>query len=147
MSIPSESAASVSAVLLTQPATDSSIKAPSLWRLALVGIQLALILLVIWRYQLESRTFFNVMALGCVGFMVHAFLPAQYRLGFFAALSLGGIVLAFGPADGGWLILLGLGLIGICHLPVRMVLRVGLLLLTGGLFGLFRAELMHGPWS
>ena len=115
--------------------------------MALVGIQLALILLVIWRYQLESRTFFNVMALGCVGFMVHAFLPAQYRLGFFTALSLGGIMLAFGPADGVWLILLGLVLIGICHLPVRMVLRVGLLLLTGGLFGLFRAELIHGPWS
>lgn len=113
----------------------------------LVCTELMLVLAITWRYQLESRTFFHVMALGCVGFVVHALLPLRYRLGFFVALSLGAIVLAFGVADGGWLILLGLVLIGICHLPLRLAMRVGLLLLTAGLFAMFRAELIHGPWS
>jgi len=117
------------------------------WRLMLVCAELVLVLAITWRYQLESRTFFHVMALGCAGFVVHALLPLRYRLGFFVALSLGAIVLAFGAADGGWLILLGMVLIGICHLPLRLAPRVGLLLLTTGLFAVFRAELIHGPWS
>ncbi|HRD91192.1 MAG TPA: hypothetical protein PK752_23485, partial [Accumulibacter sp.] len=113
----------------------------------LVCVELALMLLVISRYQLESRTFFNVMALGCGGFVIHALLPMQYRLGFFVGLSLAAIVVAFGLADGAWLIALGLVLIGICHLPLRLAGRVGLLLLTASLFALFRAEIVHGPWS
>ena len=117
------------------------------WRLALVCAELALVLLVIWRYQLESRTFFNVIALAFGGFVIHSLLPLPYRLGFFVALSLVTVLLAFGPVDGGWLILLGLVLIAICHAPVRLGLRVLLLALTGGLFALFRAEIVHGPWS
>jgi len=116
-------------------------------RLALVCVELALVLLVIYRYQLESRTFFNVLALGCAGFVVHALLPLQYRLAFFVALSFAAIVLAFGPMDGGWLILLGLVLIGICHLRLRLAVRVCLLLLTAALFALFRVEIVSGPWS
>ncbi len=117
------------------------------WRLALVCVELALILLVIYRYELESRTFFHVMALGFGGFVIHALLPLRRRLGFFVALSLAAILVAFGVADGAWLILLGLVLIGICHLPLRLALRVVLLALTAGLFALFRAELIDGPWS
>jgi D-alanyl-lipoteichoic acid acyltransferase DltB (MBOAT superfamily) len=115
--------------------------------LGLVVVQLGFVLLVVWRYQLESRTFFNVLALGCAGFCIHALLPLRFRLGMFVALSLTGIVLAFGLVDGLWLVLLGLVLIGICHLPLRLALRVALLLLTGGLFALFRVEAVQGPWS
>jgi len=105
------------------------------------------VLLVIYQFQLESRTFFNVMALGFAGFVVHALLPLPYRLPFFAGLSLTAIVVAFGPLDGGWLILLGLVLIGICHLPWRLSLRIGLLTLTAGVFALWRLQLLPGPWS
>ena len=129
------------------PAAATRALAGSNWRLLLVCVELALMLLVISRYQLESRTFFNVMALGCGGFVIHALLPMQYRLGFFVGLSLAAIVVAFGLADGAWLIALGLVLIGICHLPLRLAGRVGLLLLTASLFALFRAEIVHGPWS
>ncbi len=116
-------------------------------RFALVCVELVLVLFVIWRYQLESRTFFDVMALGSAGFVVHALLPVPYRLPFFVALSLAAIVLVFGVADGGWLVLLGLILIGICHLPLRLAFRISLLALTAAVFALFRSELVHGPWS
>ena len=117
------------------------------WRLAFVCVELALVLLVAWRYQLESRTFFYILVLAFAGFVIHALLPLAHRLGFFVALSLASILVAFGAVDGGWLILLGLVLIGICHLPLRLPLRVVLLALTGGVFVLFRTEIIHGPWS
>src|SRR6266702_1279772 len=56
--------------------------------IALVSFQLVLVLLVIQLFQLESRTFFHVMMLGTVGFVIHALLPLQYRLSFFTLLSL-----------------------------------------------------------
>jgi D-alanyl-lipoteichoic acid acyltransferase DltB (MBOAT superfamily) len=116
-------------------------------RLAACCFQLALILLVIREYQLESRTFFNVMALAACGFVVHALLPMQHRLPFFVALSLAGIVVAFGPWDGSCLILLTLAPIAICHLRASFGLRVGLLLAAGAVFALWRAEILRGPWS
>jgi hypothetical protein len=116
-------------------------------RMVLICFQLGLALHFIFQYQLESRTFFNVMAIGFAGFIVHALLPLQYRLSFFVALSLTAIVVAFGPLDGSWLILLGLVLIGICHLPLRLVVRILLLVLTGMMFALWRLEILHGPWS
>src|SRR6266576_1417999 len=116
-------------------------------RLAMVCVQLGLVLLVIYQYQLESRTFFNVMALGFVGFVVHALLPLQYRLSLFVGLSLAAIVAAFGPLDCGCLILLGLLLIGICHLPLSLGVRILLLVLTGTVFALWRLEILPGPWT
>src|SRR5437879_137796 len=96
-------------------------------RLAMVCVQLALVLLVIYQYQLESRTFFNVMALGFAGFVVHALLPLQYRLSLFVGLSLAAIVVAFGPIDVGSLILLGILLIGVWLIPLRQRVRLSLL--------------------
>jgi hypothetical protein len=115
-------------------------------RFAMVCVQLGLALLLIFQYQLESRTFFNVMAVGFAGFVVHALLPLQYRLSFFVALSLTAIVVAFGPFDGSCLILLGLMLIGICYLPWRLGVRILLLVSTGIMLALWRSEMLPGPW-
>lgn len=115
--------------------------------LALVGLELAAVLAVVWQYQLESRTFFDVMLLASGGFVVHALLPQAWRLGFFVALSFAAVVVAFGAADAAWLIGFGLVLIGICHLPLAMRWRVVLLLACGGLFALFRSEVVRGPWG
>ncbi|HVF62993.1 MAG TPA: hypothetical protein VNE58_03245 [Casimicrobiaceae bacterium] len=129
----------------------SAASAPSIvstWGpLALVAIQLALALFVIYQFQLESRTFFHVMLLAAVGFVVHALLPIEQRLPFFVMLSLGGIVLAMGLVDGASLIALGLAMIGICHLPIRVAWRALLLVATGSLFAVWRLELMPAPWS
>src|SRR5262245_36163863 len=115
--------------------------------IALAAAQLALVLIIIYRYQLESRTFFYVMLLGAAGFVVHALLPLQYRLPFFVLLSIAAIGVALGPLDGIFLLTLGLVLIGICHLPLRMAFRVSLLAATGALFAVWRMELLPAPWS
>jgi hypothetical protein len=74
------------------------------------------VLLVIQQFQLESRTFFQIMLLGGVGFLVHSLLPLPYRLPFFTLVPFAGILVAMGPVDGISLIVLGLVLIGICDL-------------------------------
>jgi D-alanyl-lipoteichoic acid acyltransferase DltB (MBOAT superfamily) len=144
----------VSAATVSPTASDSVVSAPrvasqlrALGAIAMVSCQLVLVLLVINQFQLENRTFFNVMLLGTVGFVVHALLPMQYRLPFFTLLSLASIMVALGPVDGTALVVLGLVLIGICHLPVRLAVRVGLLLGVGTLFAVWRMELLPAPWS
>src|SRR5688572_26333724 len=114
----------------------------NLGTITLVSIQLAMALLVIHQFQLESRTFFNVMLLGAAGFVVHALLPLPFRLSFFTILSLAAVMVALGPLDGIFLVVFGLTLIGICHLPIRMAARVSLLLATGTLFAIWRMELL-----
>ena len=101
-------------------ASSAALQVREVGTIALISSQLVLVLLVINQFQLESRTFFNVMLLGTAGFVVHALLPLQYRLSFFTLLSFAAIVVALGPVDGIFLVVLGLVLIGICHLPVRM---------------------------
>ncbi len=114
---------------------------------ASVCLQLALVLLVVYQYRIESRTFFHVMALGAVGFAIHALLPLALRLPFFAFLSLAGLLVAFNVLDAVFLVSFGLLLIGICHLPVRLAYRVGLLVATGSLFAVWRVEALPAPWS
>jgi D-alanyl-lipoteichoic acid acyltransferase DltB (MBOAT superfamily) len=128
-------------------ASAAALPFPNPGKIILVASQLVLILVAIPQFQLESRTFFNVMLLATAGFVVNALLPLHYRLRFFTLLSIAAIGLALGPIDGIFLIVLGLVLIGICHLPVRMVLRVSLLLAVGLLFAIWRMELLPAPWS
>ena len=129
------------------PAPAALARTPPVATIALVSAQLALVLLVIHRFQLESRTFFQVMLLGASGFVIHALLPLRHRLAFFNLLSLASILIALGPLDGIFLVGLGLLLIGICHLPLRMPVRVALLIGTGVLFAIWRMELIPAPWS
>ena len=104
------------------------------WRKVLgLGVELSLLLFVIYYFKLESQAFFHLAALASAGFLVHYFLPFRFRLPFFLALSLAGTALVLGW-QAGWLIALGMALIGICHLPAPfsvlglVVSRSGLLL-------------------
>lgn len=114
-------------------------------KLALIAGQLLLLGLVIRYFQIESQSFFRIFLLSAAGFVVHALLPLRWRLPFFAALSVAGLGLVFGPRDGAWVLGLGLGLLGIAHLPVRWGLRVGLLLGAAALLGSYRANLLPFP--
>ena len=108
--------------------------------------QLAALLVVIRQYSLENQAFYhNIMLLVFYGFIIHYLLPARLRQPFFALLSISAIVGVFGLANGVWLVGIGLGLIGICHLPFSFNVRVVLLLVAGIILALFRADIFQVP--
>lgn len=113
----------------------------------LILFQLGLILLVFRQFQIESSAFRLIAMLAFGGFAIHALLPLQYRLHFFLVLSLASIVTVLDPVNGMSVILIGLLLIGICHLPISFGARAGILLaVTVGLAAL-RAEWVSSPIS
>ncbi len=131
-----------------------------------IVVQFGLIVLLVDRWQLESLSLSRVMQLAFVGFVIHHFLPLRFRLPFFAGLSLVAVITVVGHLGPnvitGWmhgkstlngllyhfvpgltLIGIGLGLIGICHLPIRFGARVGLVAVAGAGLAIMRA---HSQW-
>jgi hypothetical protein len=123
------------------------IEIQNLRRFSIMLIQLGAIVVILRQFQIESRAFREVAVLTFVGFAVHYFLPQKFRLLFFAALSMASVVLTLGLANAAWLLGFGLVLMGICHLPLKLWLRVGLLLLAGGFAAAAKVEWISGPWS
>src|SRR3546814_9440238 len=74
-------------------------------------------------------------------------LPQRFRLPFCAGLSVVAVLFVFGLADGAWLLGFGLLLLGICHLPFSLWLRIGLLVGAGLFAAAARIEWIPGPWS
>lgn len=109
--------------------------------------QLALIVLVAHVYQLEGAPFTKVLWLAAGGFLVSIALPIHYRLPLFTCLSVAGVFVVFGLADGAWLIALGLTLIGICHIPIALGLRIALLVVAGAGLAMLRMDAAGSPWS
>ena len=105
---------------LRRPSSDTD-----LGRYLLVLGQLGVLIALTYRFQLESEAFRRLLVLTAGGFAVHYFLPLRHRLGFFVALSFAGIVMVLGPVEAAWLIAIGLALIGVCHLPLPVLARVG----------------------
>lgn len=140
---------------MTEPTMTQAAKPPmakllsfgTLRDFALLSIQLALLFLVLRQFQIESSAFIRLAALAFAGFAVHYFLPARARIYFFALLSIGSLLLVFGFSAALWLVTIGMTLIGICHLPLSLKLRVALLLAVGGLLALFRLDWLSSPWS
>jgi D-alanyl-lipoteichoic acid acyltransferase DltB (MBOAT superfamily) len=124
-----------------------SVLRSDLAKLLMVAIQLGLAVLVIGQFQIENRAVHRVSILVLFGFLVHSLLPLRHRLPFFTALSLAATGIVLGPRNTAWLVTLGLGLISICHLPVRFGLRVALLLLSGGILAALRTEWVNEPWQ
>ncbi|MGI9430602.1 MAG: SGNH/GDSL hydrolase family protein [Myxococcota bacterium] len=90
------------------------------------AFQFGLLILVIREFEIESRAFLRLAVLAWCGFVVHHFLPRTFRLPFFGVLSLAGIFMIFGAANGAWLIGTGLVLIGLLHTPVPYFGRIAL---------------------
>jgi hypothetical protein len=108
-------------------------------KLAAIVLQLGLLAILIKRYNLESPAFFQLTVLAFAGFIVHYFLPLAYRLPFFLALSIAGIVMVLGPTQAVWLVGVGLLLIGLCHVPLPFWVRIALLVSAGALLAMMRA--------
>src|SRR5947207_261826 len=131
-----------------------------------VVAQFGLVVLFVQYWQLESQLLARVMWLAFAGFVIHHLLPLRFRLPFFAMLSLVAVISSvghIGPNLGvAWLtgkirtidflyhllpgltlVGIGLGLIGLCHLPVRFTVRVGLVAVAGAGLVFLRA---HSQW-
>jgi hypothetical protein len=131
-----------------------------------VVVQFGLIVLIVDQWQLESLSLARLLELAFVGFVIHHLLPLRFRLPFFAMLSLLAIVIVVGQVGPGtWmagltgrislqsflyhlipgltLIGIGLGLMGLCHLPIRFGARVGLLAAAGAGLAVLR---WHSQW-
>jgi alginate O-acetyltransferase complex protein AlgI len=112
-----------------------------------IVIQLGVLIIVVQLFHLENQAFYhNLMLLAFSGFLIHYFLPSNYRLPFFLLLSLAAIAGILGFVNSIWLIAIGLGLIGICHLPVSYNVRVAILLVAGTLLGALRASWIPVSW-
>jgi hypothetical protein len=128
--------------------------------------QFALVVMVVEYWQLESQSLARLMWLAFVGFVIHHLLPLRFRLPFFAILSLLAVSTGVGHIGpnvwmawlsgrittngflyhlfpGLTLIGIGLGLIGLCHLPIRFGARVGLVAVAGAGLAFLRA---HSRW-
>lgn len=115
-------------------------------KFASIVVQFGLLVLVVRQFELENQAFYhNLLLLTFSGFLIHYFLPAQYRLSFFLLLSLAAIVGIFGVVNGAWMIGIGLGLIALAHLPVSFVTRVALLIAAGVALVLLRMEWITTP--
>jgi len=111
------------------------------------GVQLGLLVFVIQQFHLENQALYhNIMVLTFYGFVIHYFLPSHYRLPFFLFISLAAIAGILGFVNSIWLIGIGLGLIGICHLPVSYNARVAILLLVGVVLVALRAGWIQNSW-
>ena len=143
-------------MVATQPGVQRSSAAragahdPNVFSVAKWGVllgQLALLLLIVERFELESQAFFRLSALTVGGFALHYFLQLRHRLPFFVLLSLAGLVLILGATQAAWLVALGLGLIGIAHLPFSFRVRSALLVAVGVGLAVPRWGLGQVPWS
>ncbi len=112
-----------------------------------VAAQLALVLLLLRQFQIESAAFRQLAVVALAGFAVNAFLPLSWRQPFFAALSLASVPLVLGGANGAWLVAIGFVLIVACHAPMSIRLRALLLVGLGAVLIAQRAGLLPAPWS
>jgi D-alanyl-lipoteichoic acid acyltransferase DltB (MBOAT superfamily) len=119
---------------------------PSEWaRFAVIAAELALVVLIMRLLELEDSSFRNLAILVWAGFVLHHLLPLRLRLPFFLALSLASLLLV-GPAKVAASVVAGaFVLITVCHLPVRLAVRVGLLVAVGLLAGCLRVMWVTSP--
>jgi len=111
-----------------------------------VAAQLALVLWVAKVYRIEElRRFDRLLPVVLVAFVVLSFLPSRLRVPAFVAASWVGAGVALGPVPALWLVGAGLALIGICRLPVRYPVRIGMLLAAGAGLAAVRAGRIAAP--
>jgi D-alanyl-lipoteichoic acid acyltransferase DltB (MBOAT superfamily) len=115
---------------------------------AAIWLQLALAIVLIGLFHLLDRAFFYRMGpLILVGFAIHCQLPRAARAWFFTALSVASLWLILGLWAGSWLLLAGLSLMLICHLPIRLSGRLAILAAVILLFALVRVDYFGAPES
>ncbi|MGH7618612.1 MAG: GDSL-type esterase/lipase family protein [Gemmatimonadaceae bacterium] len=124
------------------------VRRATLGRLGAVGLQLALLLLVIRVFAIESPAFWMMIApLAIGGWVAHQLTPPAHRPAMFLFLSLAAIWLVFGFPDALWLVGIGVTLVAICHLPIPFSARVAIVVVAGIVLAAGRAGAISFPWS
>ena len=112
-----------------------------------IAFQLLLVLSVYILFNIEIERGFSVIAgLTLAGFLIHSWLPFRVRLPFFVVLT----VLAVGilmKGDGIYLLALGLGFLGLCHLPLPWLARLILIVMAACGVAALRLGLYDASWS
>ena len=109
-------------------------------------VQLGLVLLALSRFRIEEgQGFMNLLPWIFGGFIVHHLLLARHRQWFFLALSITGIFAVLPFWHGLVLVAIGLGLIGLCHLPLSFRARAGLVVLAAAALAAIRAGWITTP--
>jgi len=111
-----------------------------------VACQVLLVALMFKAVRLESEVFREVLFIAAAAFPINHLLPLRFRLPFFVLLSLGTIIYVIGVSSSAWLIGLGLVLIGLCHVPASMNVRLGLVFGAAIILAVFRAGWVGAPW-
>jgi D-alanyl-lipoteichoic acid acyltransferase DltB (MBOAT superfamily) len=114
---------------------------------SLILAQLVALALVVRAFALESPAFGRVFLLVVGGYAAQMLLPSRLRLPLFAMLSVIAAVIVFGVTQAAWLVAIGLGLIGLVHLPLPFAVRVASILLAAIGLALLRSEIWTAPWS
>ncbi|MBL0171644.1 MAG: hypothetical protein IPP90_13125 [Gemmatimonadaceae bacterium] len=109
-------------------------------RVALIAAQLGGALLLVYAFEIETRTFFYILLLACGGFLFSVALPRRLRLPLFGALSVASVVIAVGFDAGSVVLAVGALLIVMCHLPLDLRWRVVLIVLTAAGLAILRAR-------
>lgn len=120
-------------------------------RFWLVAGQVALLTQLIRIYEIENRVFFDVVALLLLfGFIVNHHLSKALRPPFFFALGVLSILAVLGlsqPLAAAALIGLSLLLVGISSLPIKLWMRIVLLVAVGAGLAAFQAGVVETGWS
>lgn len=109
-------------------------------------VQLAALLLLVRNFKIEKASGISELTLLILAsFTVHSFVPLRYRpfIMFLTTACLA--FFAFGLVSGSLLMLGGLTVIACCHLPVKLWLRIALLLCIGAGMAILRADLFYAP--
>jgi len=121
---------------------------PKIGRFLTTAFQLGLLTLAIRLFGIEkSFGFVEIAPVIFFGFCVHAWLGPALRLPFFLALSLCAIFVVLGLSAGAILILIALGLVTICHLPIPYSVRLILVFAAVGVLAAFRLNWIEASWS
>ena len=111
-------------------------------KLMVLVVQLAIIMATIRVFNVEDTSALHIILPYIFGgFIVNALIDRRLRLPFFVFLSLAAIVAVLGWTNGAWLIGIGCGLIGLCHVPIAFKAR--LILVFGAVAGLV---VLRGGW-
>ncbi len=140
---------------MIEPSSNKA-NSPEVSQLQLFGIgiilaQFILVALTLHQLDILPANFRRVIYLAIPAFLVNHILPANRRLLFFAIFSVCGLyaslsvpvlpnqVFEFGALPRATLVLaIGVGLIGICHLPFGFWIRTGMLMIAAVILAAFR---------